>query len=51
MAGTGHQAWMGPQSAQGHKLRTAALPTVRGGVSVLPSCLTGPRLHRTHSPV
>lgn len=29
-AGTGRLALMGPQSAQGHKLRTAALPTVRG---------------------
>ena len=30
MVGTGRLALMGPQSAQGHKLRTAALPTVRG---------------------
>lgn len=42
MAGTCHLAGMGPQSAQGHKLRTAALPTGRGGMSVLPSCLTRP---------
>ena len=47
MVGTRRLALMGPQSARGHKLRIAALPTVgRGGVSAQASCSTlVPRLH------
>lgn len=51
-AGTGHLALMGPQSAQGHKLRTAVLPTVGEGMSVQFSCPTlTPCLRLTYSPV
>lgn len=38
--GTGHLALTGPQSTQGHKHRTAALPTVGEGMSVQFSCPT-----------
>lgn len=52
MVGTGRLALMGPQSAQGHKLHIAALPSQGEGVSVQPSCpILIPCLYFTHSPV
>lgn len=52
MVGMSHQALMGPQSAQGHKRRTVALPTIRGGMSAQPSRPAWvPSLCLTHTPV